>query len=468
MLRPGDRIGDWIVDGVLGEGGMGAVYRVHSVLTGRLEAALKVMKPSLEPEARARFVREAEALSLLRHPSVVRVMGFGEDETRHLLYLAMELAEGATLKARLAGGPLPLPDVLRVFRPLASALEYAHDSGIFHRDLKPANVVLLYDGTIRLVDFGVAAAQSAETLTRTGHLGTLAYLPPEVFRGSRPSPGPLDVYGFGLMLHEAITGVRPFVVDPDLTPAAAAAAVGVRKLNQAAVDPGDHAPEPLRSAVLRATDPDPAQRPAMKAMRAMLDETARALAAGAPSAPVTLGVPAPPPWGNDPGLDNTTRVPDMPRTDKVPRKWSDRRSVDRRRGRRWLGATLMIGGAAVLGFLLTWGLTRRAGSRELPEAAEASPSPAPSAPARAEARPAPPLRATPRPSPSPLPTPVADAPSPLPEPTPPLLLPTPRPSRAPVFVPTPIAPAPDEEEDVERVPPPEDEPPFPEPTPSPR
>ena len=95
MLRPGERVGDWIIEAPLGEGGMGAVYRVHSALTQRLVAALKVMKPTADPDARARFVREAEALSALRHPAVVRVMGFSEDRDRDLLYLVMERAVGA-------------------------------------------------------------------------------------------------------------------------------------------------------------------------------------------------------------------------------------------------------------------------------------------------------------------------------------------------------------------------------------
>ena len=87
MLRPGDRIADWIVDALLGEGAMGAVYRVHSALSGRVEAALKVMKPSGEADDRALFVREAEALSALRHPAIVRVMGFSEDTPGGLLCL---------------------------------------------------------------------------------------------------------------------------------------------------------------------------------------------------------------------------------------------------------------------------------------------------------------------------------------------------------------------------------------------
>jgi serine/threonine-protein kinase len=226
MLRAGDRIGDWIVEKPLGEGGMGAVYRVHSALTQRLAAALKVMKPSAEPDARDRFVREAEALASLRHPAVVRVMEFAEDESLGLLYLVMELALGETLRHRLERGSMDLRELLGIFLPLAQALDHAHGAGVFHRDIKPSNIVLCHDGTLRLVDFGIAAASHAEPLTNTGQLGTLAYLPPEVFKGERTEPAAVDVYAFGLLVHEAATGRRSYTVDPNLTPPAAAAAVG--------------------------------------------------------------------------------------------------------------------------------------------------------------------------------------------------------------------------------------------------
>src|SRR6187549_2675106 len=129
MLRAGERVGDWIIEGPLGEGGMGAVYRVHSALTERLVAALKVMKPTAEPDARARFVREAEALAALRHPAIVRVMGFNEDAERGLLYLVMELAVGDTLRARMARGPMTLAETLATFVPLAQGLDHAHSTG---------------------------------------------------------------------------------------------------------------------------------------------------------------------------------------------------------------------------------------------------------------------------------------------------------------------------------------------------
>ena len=301
MLKPGDRIGDWVVDSVLGEGGMGAVYRVHSALTDRLEAALKVMKPTIAEDARRRFVREAEALSALRHPAIVRVMGFSEDPARHLLYLVMELAVGETLKERLGRGPMPLPEALATFVPLASALDHAHQSGIFHRDLKPANVVLCNDGTPRLVDFGIAAGGEGHTLTGAGQMGTLAYLPPEVFRGETAGPQSIDVYAFGLLLHEALTGQRVYAVEPGLTPAAAAAAVGVRKLNQAGHELPPAFPQALRDVVAAATNPDPAGRPARgkvrEALQSRVDRRARPAPAGTrtPTSPYVPTAPPPAP-----------------------------------------------------------------------------------------------------------------------------------------------------------------------------
>jgi serine/threonine protein kinase len=265
MLRSGDRLGDWIVDAALGEGGMGTVYRVHSALTSRLDAAIKVLKPTSEASARPRFVREAEALAALRHPAVVRVMGFGEDEERGLLYLVMELAEGPTLRERMAAGSLALPEALAIFVPLASALSHAHEAGVVHRDVKPGNVILTDDGP-RLVDFGIATTADVETLTSTGHMGTLAYMPPEAFRAHADAdPVAADVYAVGLVLHEALTGVRVFPAEGP--PAAVAAAIGVRKLQQGALDPGPAMPDKVRDLVRDCTDPQPGRRPSMAVVR---------------------------------------------------------------------------------------------------------------------------------------------------------------------------------------------------------
>ena len=423
VLKAGERIGDWVVDSVLGEGGMGAVYRVHSALTQRLEAALKVMKPTIAEDARRRFVREAEALSALRHPAIVRVMGFSEDPSRGLLYLVMELAVGETLKERLARGAMPLPEALRTFVPLASALDHAHEEGIFHRDLKPANVVLCDDGTPRLVDFGIAAGTAGQTMTNTGQMGTLAYLPPEVFRGVVADPRGIDVYAFGLLLHEALTGTRAYSVDGGLTPAAAAAAVGVRKLQQARLELSPAFPQALRDAVAAATDPDPAARPTMGQFRATLQSLvdrrgATAFAGAAAPAPR----PAPPPV---PHADRTMRVPDPPQPD------FGQRIAEASKGRGGIIAAALI--ALLLAVGLVIALTRGGGEAARPDdsteragtvsrGAPAALQPNPLGTSTTPASPSPVAipSATPTPMPSPTPTP-RPSPSPTPSPAPPPL-----------------------------------------------
>jgi serine/threonine-protein kinase len=308
VLQSGERIGDWVVDAPLGEGGMGAVYRVHSALVERLTAALKVLKPTEETDGRARFVREAEALSALSHPAIVRVMGFGEDAAHGLLYLAMELVEGETLAARLERGPLSLPDALSVFVPLASALEHAHQAGIFHRDIKPSNIVLCRAGFVRLVDFGIALQlHGGETITTT-HRGTLSYLPPELFRGQTPDPGCMDVYALGLVLHEALTGARPFRVEGGITPAAVAGVIAARKLESAPFDPGPAFPDALRDIVRAATQSDPRARPSSSQLHAAL----RAIGGAGASTPSVIAA-APSAAAPEP----TVVVPDAPR--RAPR-----------------------------------------------------------------------------------------------------------------------------------------------------
>jgi hypothetical protein len=303
VLAAGERVGDWVVDAPLGEGGMGAVYRVHSALAERLTAALKVMKPTDEPDGRARFVREAEALSALSHPAIVRVMGFGEDPVHGVLYLAMELVDGETLAVHLERGPMPLPDALAVFVPLASALEHAHEAGIFHRDVKPSNIVLCRAGFVRLVDFGIALhRQGSDTITTT-HRGTLSYLPPEAFRDETPDPGCMDVYALGLVLHEALTGTRPFRVEAAMPPAAVAGLIAARKLESPPLDPGDAFPAPLRDIVRRATQRDPRARPSSAEFHAAL----RAIAGEGEARTAVLPAAAPAP------SERTVVVPDPPR-----------------------------------------------------------------------------------------------------------------------------------------------------------
>jgi formylglycine-generating enzyme required for sulfatase activity/serine/threonine protein kinase len=357
VLSPGDRVGDWVIDDRLGEGGMGAVYRVHSVMSDRVVAALKVLKPTADGEARARFVREAEALGTLSHPAIVRVMAVGEDPGLGLPYLAMELALGETLKARLQRGPLPLADALSAFAPLAAALEHAHAAGIFHRDVKPANIILGPAGGAKLVDFGIAMAQSWEALTATGHVGTFSYLPPEIFRGQRGDPRAMDVYAFGQCLHEALTGERSFAVGTGMSPAAVAAAVGALKLQQGRLDIGGGFPQALREEIWRATDPEPAMRTTMRSFREVL-EPLRDLVAGPVTEAARGAVGEAPPVE-----DRTTRVPDPPGRaygGRPREQWVRRKTLrGRRRGERALLAAAVV---VIAGVLAAIGLPRGRGS----------------------------------------------------------------------------------------------------------
>lgn len=428
MLKAGDRIGDWIIDRPLGEGGMGAVFRVHSALSERVDAALKVMKPSLEPDARARFVREAEALSALRHPAIIRVMGFSEDPRRGLLYLVMELAAGETLKRRLERGPMGLAEALATFVPLAGGLEHAHTAGISHRDLKPSNVILTPDG-VRLVDFGIAAGAESGDLTGGGHLGTLSYLPPEVFRGEKAEPRMIDVYGLGLLLNEALTGVHPFPIEPGLTPAAALATVGMRKLQQPALDPGEVAPALLRDLVRRATDPDARRRPDMVEMRRVLASLVERRGGGAVAVASAAAPSRVPAW--TPPADATTRVPDpvMPpggvaasdrTTSRVRRRWRERR---RSVIVAWLASMLA---AALLAALIIL-MVRGNGGRDEALTPEGSPTPLFSPSGTPPAARAPVRVSSPRPTPSPSPI---GTPSPFYSVSPALPSPSPRASAA--------------------------------------
>ena len=470
MLKAGDRIGDWIIESPLGEGGMGAVFRVHSALSERVDAALKVMKPSLEPDARARFVREAEALSALRHPAIVRVMAFSEDSRRGLLYLVMELAEGETLKRRLERGPMTLPEALATFVPLAGGLEHAHAAGISHRDLKPSNIILTPDGPL-LVDFGIAAAAQSGDLTGKGHLGTLSYLPPEVFRGERAEPRGIDVYGLGLLLNEALTGVHPFPMEAGLTPAAALATVGMRKLQQPALDPGEPVPERLRKLVRAATSPDPRTRPDMALMHRILASLLERRGGAAAPAAAEAEPPRVPAWSPPP--DRTMRVPDPVSTvgggtGSTTSSRVRRRFRERRRSVIVAWVASMVAAALLAALIILMARGPRGTNESLRPETSPSPSPLAASPRRATGSTVAPARlASPRPTPSvaPVPTPTPTTrPSPAPSPTatvhpspsataPATRPPTPTPHPSPLVTPPPAEAAPE---------------PTPTPSPSPR
>ena len=200
----------------IGRGAMGVVYEAFDTVIER-RVALKMMRTDLyAPEqladVRARFKREAHSAGRLSHPNIVTIFDYGEHEGAP--YIAMDLMTGEELSRSLeSGARMGLAQVVRVMEQLLAALAYAHDAGVVHRDIKPSNVFVLRDGTIKVVDFGLARIE-ASNLTETGTLlGTPAYMSPEQFLGL-PADARSDLFSVGVMLYQMLTGDRPFTGSP--------------------------------------------------------------------------------------------------------------------------------------------------------------------------------------------------------------------------------------------------------------
>jgi serine/threonine protein kinase len=209
----GSRIGHYIIQEPLGQGGMARVYKGYQEHLDRT-VAIKVLPSyyAADPSFVNRFKREAQAMARLSHPSIVTVHDAGEQDGR--LYIVMAYMSGGTLKG-LMTHQMDLVDALPVVRQIAEALQYAHERSIIHRDVKPVNVLLDGDGRAVLSDFGIAKVmESAENhLTRPGAgVGTPEYMSPEQCRGSGVSPRS-DIYALGVMIYEMLTGRTPFQAD---------------------------------------------------------------------------------------------------------------------------------------------------------------------------------------------------------------------------------------------------------------
>jgi serine/threonine-protein kinase len=227
VVAPGAVIaGHYEVLEKLGQGGMGEVYRALDRNLGR-PVAIKVLPAAFaeDKERMARFEREAKLLATLNHPNIAAVHGF--EEAKGLRFLVLELVEGGTLQERLDRGTLPVDEALETCRQVAEGLEAAHERGVVHRDLKPGNIMITPEGKVKILDFGLAKAYTGEStgidiansptitaqMTEPGViLGTAAYMSPEQARG-RPVDKRADIWAFGCILYECLTGKRAFQGD---------------------------------------------------------------------------------------------------------------------------------------------------------------------------------------------------------------------------------------------------------------
>ena len=224
-LTSGFRVGPYDIVALLGAGAMGEVYRARDTKLNR-DVALKVLPERFasDPDSLARFTREAHVLATLTHPNIAAI--YGLEESTRIRALVLELVDGPTLADRIAFGPIPLDQALDVARQVAEALEAAHEKGIIHRDIKPANIKVAGDGVVKVLDFGLARVwdgapqanlSASPSLTASGIgtrtiLGTPTYMSPEQARGQSLDRR-TDVWSFGCVLYEMLTGGPPFPGD---------------------------------------------------------------------------------------------------------------------------------------------------------------------------------------------------------------------------------------------------------------
>ena len=223
MLTRGARVGTFEVLELFGAGGMGEVFRARDSRLGR-DVALKVLNERfrLDPQRLARFEREAQVLASLNHPNIATL--YGIEELGDTQALVLEFVDGETLAERIAGEPIPLTEALEIARQIAAALEAAHEQGVTHRDLKPDNIKLRVDGTVKVLDFGLAkvfepvlASGEQKAMTATAFdaagggaaMGTPAYMSPEQARGL-PVDKRTDIWAFGCVLYEMLSGQALF------------------------------------------------------------------------------------------------------------------------------------------------------------------------------------------------------------------------------------------------------------------
>jgi serine/threonine protein kinase len=253
----GHRLGPFRLKAILGEGGMGLVYRAVREPGDEL-VAVKVLKRALsrDPVYRQRFEREARVASGVDHRHLVTVLESGEDDGVH--YLVMAYVDGRSLGQRIEQkGPLSLSESVRIVAEVASGLDALHAAGLVHRDVKPSNIMLDEQGAAALTDFGLARGEAFTVLTRPGEvMGTLDYLAPELIAGAAASPSS-DIYALGCVAYECLTGAAPFAGRGMFE-------VAVAHVEEEPPDPAEKRadlPSALSWGALQALAKDPARRP---------------------------------------------------------------------------------------------------------------------------------------------------------------------------------------------------------------
>lgn len=355
MIPTPERFGRYVVEALIGEGSMGRVYRARDPRSQRA-VAIKTLKPEYlsrddGPEYVRRFAREARAAGQLEHPAIVRIFDVGEN------FFVMELLDGQTLGELLrARGRLPHAELVGLLEPMAAALDYAHSRGTIHRDVKPGNVMVLRDGTPRLMDFGVAHLQSSVMTAQGEFLGSPSYMAPEQIARSEASPA-TDRFSLGVVAYEALTGARPF--EGDTITAIVWSVVNVEPRPPSTRNPD--LPRWIDAVLERALAKDPALR----------FPSTRSLVEALRSGEVDLTLPPlPKPEAFVSPLESLVAEP-VPGAHLV--ETQDLKSAPGGAPRRQPGLALAVG----LGLLVAFGLLQRRASVEVPPRPDGRSAPAP-------------------------------------------------------------------------------------------
>jgi serine/threonine protein kinase len=272
----GKQIGKYVLQELLGEGGMGQIFKAHHPTLER-DVAIKLIHLHRVTDASVldRFRREAQVVAALRHPGIVQVYDFDIDTELDVFYMVMEFVQGESLAHRLLsieaqGGELPLEEALRLFQLITEAVAYAHSRGVIHCDLKPDNVMLTIEGQPILTDFGIAKLISGERFTSSDDiLGTPHYMSPEQGTGRWKIDARTDVYALGVILYELTTGHLPFTGDTSMS-------IMFKHINEQPTLPraiNPELPEAIEQIILKAIAKDPTWRyPSAQELLAAVEE----------------------------------------------------------------------------------------------------------------------------------------------------------------------------------------------------